>query len=44
MIILGGVIPKKDYVFLKEIGVEYIFGPGSNIADSASQILNKLLS
>mgnify|MGYP001246815237 FL=1 len=35
MIVVGGVIPKKDYDFLFDKGVKCIFGPGSNIGESA---------
>jgi len=43
MIIVGGVIPKKDYAFLYNKGVSGIFGPGSNIGESAISILDLLL-
>ena len=38
-VICGGVIPPKDYAFLKKPGVADIFGPGTNIALAASKIL-----
>ena len=38
-VICGGVIPPKDYAFLKKHGVADIFGPGTNIASAASKIL-----
>ena len=38
-VICGGVIPPKDYTFLKKHGVADIFGPGTNIALAASKIL-----
>ena len=38
-VICGGVIPPKDYAFLKKHGVADIFGPGTNIALAASKIL-----
>ena len=44
MIVVGGVIPKKDYDFLFEKGVKCIFGPGSNIGESASTILESLIN
>lgn len=43
-VIAGGVIPPKDYDFLYEAGVSAVFGPGTNIAKAASQILEKLMS
>ena len=44
MIVVGGVIPKKDYNFLFDKGVKCIFGPGSNIGESASTILESLIN
>ena len=43
MIVAGGVIPKKDYEFLYNNGVTCIFGPGSNIGESAITILESLI-
>ena len=43
LIIVGGVIPKKDYKFLYEIGVDKIFGPGTIISESAIEILKKII-
>ena len=42
LVIAGGVIPQQDYDFLYQKGVSGIFGPGTVIAASAIQILNKL--
>ena len=42
LVVAGGVIPPGDYEFLKDAGVVGIFGPGTPIPDSASQILNVL--
>ncbi len=39
IIAVGGVIPQQDYQALYDAGVHAIFGPGSNIPDAASQIL-----
>ena len=41
-IVIGGVIPKKDYDFLYNAGVSNIFGPGSIIAESAIEILEDM--
>ena len=38
----GGVIPAQDYDYLRAKGVSAIFGPGSNIIDSAAEILRLL--
>jgi methylmalonyl-CoA mutase len=43
MIVAGGVIPQQDYDFLYESGVSFIFGPGTIIAKSAIEILNRML-
>lgn len=43
MVIVGGVIPKQDYAFLKEAGATAVFGPGTKISDAAIQILELLL-
>lgn len=43
LIVIGGVIPKKDYKFLYSKGVSGIFGPASVIAESAIEILEKIL-
>jgi methylmalonyl-CoA mutase len=39
IVICGGVIPQQDYDFLKAKGVKAIFGPGTNIPEAASEIL-----
>lgn len=44
MIVAGGVIPQQDYDFLYNNGVSFVFGPGTVIAKSAIDILNKLIS
>lgn len=43
LVIAGGVIPAQDYDFLYKAGVTAIFGPGTNVSKSASQILEVLL-
>ena len=35
----GGVIPPQDYDFLREAGVQGIYGPGSSIIECAADIL-----
>jgi methylmalonyl-CoA mutase len=40
VVICGGVIPQKDYAFLKQNGVAAIFGPGTNIPRAAGQVLD----
>nr|WP_209402458.1 methylmalonyl-CoA mutase [Pseudozobellia sp. WGM2] len=43
MVVVGGVIPKKDYPFLMKAGTVAVFGPGTKIADAAIHVLNILL-
>jgi methylmalonyl-CoA mutase len=42
MIIVGGVIPRKDYQFLFDHGVAAVFGPGTKVSDAAIDILTLL--
>jgi methylmalonyl-CoA mutase len=44
LVVVGGIIPPKDYDFLYDNGVVGIFGPGTPITDSANQVLNALES
>ena len=39
LVVCGGVIPPQDYAFLQEAGVAAIYGPGTNIPRTASEIL-----
>lgn len=43
IVIAGGVIPQQDYDFLYQSGVSFIFGPGTIIAKSAIEILERLI-
>ncbi len=43
LLIVGGVIPPKDYDFLFESGVAGIFGPGTVIAKAATSILKVMM-
>jgi methylmalonyl-CoA mutase len=40
LVVCGGVIPPKDYAFLKKAGVSAIYGPGTNIPRAAAEILS----
>ena len=42
MVVVGGVIPPDDVPTLKEMGAEAVFLPGTVIAESALDILDKL--
>ncbi|MDP6908734.1 MAG: methylmalonyl-CoA mutase family protein, partial [Flavobacteriales bacterium] len=44
MVVAGGVIPHQDYDFLFENGIAFVFGPGTVIARSAKEILERLSS
>jgi len=41
-VIAGGVIPPQDYDFLREAGVQGIYGPGSNVVECAADVLRLL--
>lgn len=42
LVVVGGVIPEKDYNFLYESGTAAIFGPGTPITSAAQKVLNKM--
>lgn len=42
IVVAGGVIPEQDYDFLHQSGVDFVFGPGTVIAEAALEILKKL--
>ncbi len=42
MIVVGGVIPPADYPALFEAGAKAVFGPGTNIAAAATDLIIKL--
>ena len=39
LVVVGGVVPVRDYEFLKKAEVAAIFGPGTNIPKAAAEIL-----
>jgi methylmalonyl-CoA mutase len=39
LVICGGVIPPQDYDFLYDAGVVAVFGPGTNIPEAASRVI-----
>ena len=43
LVVVGGVIPPQDYDALHEAGAAAVFGPGTVIAQAASELLRKLL-
>jgi methylmalonyl-CoA mutase len=42
LVVVGGIIPPKDYEALKAAGAVCVFGPGTPVTDSANQVLNAL--
>ena len=42
MVMVGGIIPPKDYDMLKAAGAVEIFGPGSVVTECANKTLNAL--
>jgi len=42
LVVVGGVIPQQDYEFLYECGVTAIYGPGTDLTDSANDLLTHL--
>ena len=44
LVVVGGVIPPQDYQPLYDAGVAGVFGPGTVIAEAATQILELLLN
>jgi methylmalonyl-CoA mutase len=41
-VVAGGVIPPQDYEYLREHGVQAIFGPGTNLVNAAAEVLRLL--
>ena len=44
LVVVGGIVPPKDYEHLYQAGVACIFGPGTPVTDSANQVLKALES
>jgi methylmalonyl-CoA mutase len=40
IVFVGGIIPEQDYNFLYEKNISAIFGPGSNIIESAEKVID----
>jgi methylmalonyl-CoA mutase len=38
-VIVGGIIPPRDYAFLREQGVAAVFGPGTPVPKAAREVL-----
>ncbi len=41
-VVVGGVIPEQDYGALRAAGVAEIFGPGTNVLEAASSVLDQI--
>ncbi len=41
-VVVGGIIPPRDYAFLREHGVSAIFGPGTPVPEAAREVLEVL--
>ena len=41
-VVAGGVIPPQDYDYLREAGVQGIYGPGTNVVEAAADVLRLL--
>ncbi|MEE9608242.1 MAG: methylmalonyl-CoA mutase [Myxococcota bacterium] len=41
-VVVGGIIPPRDYEFLREKGVAAVFGPGTPVPDAARSVLGVL--
>jgi methylmalonyl-CoA mutase len=42
MVVVGGVVPSRDYEFLRERGVAAVFGPGTVIPAAAREVMDEL--
>ena len=42
VVVVGGVVPARDYEFLHDAGVAAVFGPGTNVPAAASEVLRLL--
>ena len=42
LVVVGGIIPPKDYDLLYAAGAACVFGPGTPVTESANQVLNAL--
>jgi methylmalonyl-CoA mutase len=40
IVVVGGVIPRQDYQYLLDKGIAAVFGPGTNVLDSARAVLD----
>ena len=43
VLVAGGIIPQEDHAALADLGIRYVFGPGSNTTDIVNTIKNCVL-
>ena len=41
-VVVGGIVPPRDYAFLREQGVAGVFGPGTPVPKAAREVLEVL--
>jgi len=44
LVVVGGVIPPKDYEYLREHGAAAVFGPGTPVPKAAREVLRAIRS
>lgn len=44
LLVVGGVVPEQDHDFLRKEGVSFIFGPGTQVFEAASILLEHLIA
>jgi methylmalonyl-CoA mutase len=42
LVVVGGVIPPKDYDYLRERGAAAVFGPGTPVTKAAREVLRAI--
>jgi methylmalonyl-CoA mutase len=42
LVVVGGIVPPKDYELLSGAGAACVFGPGTPVTESANRVLNAL--
>jgi methylmalonyl-CoA mutase len=42
LVVVGGIIPPRDYEMLREAGAACVFGPGTAVTAAANEVLNAL--
>ncbi|RPJ72853.1 MAG: methylmalonyl-CoA mutase, partial [Desulfobacteraceae bacterium] len=42
LVVVGGIIPPRDYEVLRQAGAACVFGPGTVVTAAANQVLNAI--